>query len=159
MSGTVFAVYIKPHVEGESGLPKWPIPEAKVTVLGVEGDYNHYRRRKHGNTPERALLLMPYETLQEINSDGWNVRPGDMGENIATLGVPYNEMQPGKQYRIGEVEIQISEACTPCKNLYEIVGEGQGPKFLKALLNRRGWYARVLKEGAIRPGDSIEELL
>jgi MOSC domain-containing protein YiiM len=67
-------------------------------------------------------------------------------------------MQPGTRYRIGEVECEISKACTPCKNLYLLDYVGNNPEFLKTTLNRRGWYARVLKEGKIRVGDSIEQV-
>jgi MOSC domain-containing protein YiiM len=35
----------------------------------------------------------------------------------------------------------------------------KGPKFLKTLKGRRGWYAKVLKEGKVKIGDSIEELI
>lgn len=104
---------------------------------------------------------MPLETINELNNEGWPIKPGDIGENITTNGIPYFQMSPGKTLRIGsEVVIQISRACDPCSNLYLLpyVGDKKGPSFLKVMLGRRGWYARVIQEGTVRKGDEIREI-
>ena len=55
------------------------------------------------------------------------------------------------------MKIEISFICDPCTNLYALsyVGEKRGPKFIETTNNRRGWYARVLKEGSVSVGDSF----
>ena len=55
----------------------------------------------------------------------------------------------------GEVEIEISYICDPCVNLNALpyVGEKRISEFMKTIMNRRGWYANVLKEGSISVGD------
>jgi MOSC domain-containing protein YiiM len=100
---------------------------------------------------------MPLETLQVLNAEGWPIRAGDIGENITTVGLPYDEFAPGKVYTVGAAELQISRACDPCDNLFLLpyVGKARGAEFLKTMLGRRGWYARVRREGVVRRGDQI----
>lgn len=160
MKGTVFQLNVKPQVPGEVGLPKHPVDSVRLTAKGFDGDYNRYRQEKKNGTPDMAVLLMPLETLREIEKDGWPVKPGDIGENITTLGLAYSDFPVGSRFQIGQAQIQISEPCTPCKTLGHLpyVGAEKAPVFIKAMLGRRGWYARVIKEGVIRKGDAIEPL-
>jgi MOSC domain-containing protein YiiM len=159
MTGTIQQVNVKSRTPGEHGLPKKPVRSAFVSKAGVEGDYNVYRHEEREDDPDQALLIMPIEMIKELNSEGWPVRPGDLGENFTTVGVPYKSFTPGKIYDAGGVRLQISKACDPCNNLYLLpyVGKPKGPQFLKIMLNRRGWYAKVLREGQIKAGDRIEE--
>jgi MOSC domain-containing protein YiiM len=156
LKGLVLGTFAKQHIEGDVGLPKWPVSEAIITLEGVIGDYNAYRRRKFNNTPDRALLIMPIETLHDLQAEGYPVNPGDLGENITTEGIAYNEFTIGKQYRMGTVVFEITQASAPCKNIRTLpYGSAD---FVKALIGRRGWYAKVLKEGSVSPGDSIEDI-
>ena len=45
------------------------------------------------------------------------------------------------------------------KNLDNVVGVFHIKDFIKTLVNRRGWYARVLKPGYISKGDPIRHIL
>jgi len=159
MAGTVHQVNAKPKTDTERGLPKKPVGFARVTSGGVVGDYNVYRHEERHDDPDSALLVFPIETIRDLNSEGWPVKPGDLGENLTTTGIPYSSFAVGKTFGAGGVRFQISRACDPCDNLYLLpyVGEAKGPEFLRAMLGRRGWYARVLQEGVVRPGDPITE--
>jgi MOSC domain-containing protein YiiM len=154
----VFELHRKPEVAGEHGLPKPSVSEAFVSRAGFEGDFNRYRHEEKNDDPAMALLIVPKETLGELSREGWPVRPGDLGENITTEGIAYGAFAPGRRFRAGEVLFEVSKACTPCDNLYLLpyVGVSRGPEFLRVMLDRRGWYARVLREGRVRAGDPIE---
>jgi MOSC domain-containing protein YiiM len=156
--GRVFDLHRKPEVLGERGLPKPSVAEAFVSFAGVAGDFNLYRHREKRDDPEMALLIMPSETLAELNREGWPVRSGDLGENITTEGIPYNAFAPGRRFRAGEMEFEVSKACTPCDNLFLLpyVGGARGPDFLRTMRDRRGWFARVVVEGWVRVGDRLE---
>lgn len=157
--GTVRQVNTKSHTPGERGLPKKATDSAAVTKAGVEGDFNVFRHEELEDDPDSALLIVPMETIQELNSEGWPVKPGDLGENLTTEGLAYDDLTVGKVFDVGGVRLQISRACDPCDNLFLLpyIGDSRGPDFLKAMLGRRGWYARVLREGGIRAGDEIVE--
>jgi MOSC domain-containing protein YiiM len=156
--GRVARLGSKPRTPGERGLPKPEVAEAVVTPAGFATDYNLYRQTEKGGDPEMALLLMPLETLEELQREGWPVRPGDLGENVTTSGIPYARLRPPQRLRIGAVVAVTSRPCDPCDNLYALpyVGRERGPAFLKATLGRRGWFARVLVPGVVRRGDPIE---
>ncbi|MDA4129070.1 MAG: MOSC domain-containing protein [Thaumarchaeota archaeon] len=159
MSGRVFQINVKPQTPGERGLPKHPVDSVFVTKAGVRGDFNKYRHEERADDFDSAMLLMPLETLQQLESEGWPIRPGDVGENVTTVGLSYDQFSPGKVFRLGDARIQISRPCDPCTNLYLLpyVGRSRGPEFLRTMLGRRGWYARVLSEGQIKKNDPIEE--
>jgi len=158
--GRVFQINRKPQTPGERGLPKLPIEEVHVRRAGLDGDYNVYRHDVSRDDPAMAVLLMPLETLRELNAEGWPVRPGDIGENLTTTGLGYSAFSPGDRFRVGDAELEVSKPCTPCDNLFLLpyVGAERGPEFLRVMLDRRGWYARVLREGRVRRGDPIERV-
>jgi MOSC domain-containing protein YiiM len=159
-SGTVYRLHRKAEVPGERGLPKSAVPQVRVSASGVEGDYNRWRQEEKGGDPDYALLLLPLETIEQLNREGWPIRPGDLGENVTTKGVPYEALAPPRRVRLGSVVAQVSKACDPCDNLYRLpyVGAQKGPEFLRTTLHRRGWYARVIRPGEIRSGDPVELL-
>ena len=160
MTGVVLQLNVKPQTPGEHGLPKKPVASAMVTKRGVEGDFNVYRQEKLRGDPDSALLIMPIEKIRELNSEGWPIKPADIGENLTTSGIPYDSFAVGRIFTAGGVRFQISRACDPCTNLYLLpyVGKTKGPEFLKLMLGRRGWYARVLQEGRVNTGDRISEV-
>lgn len=161
MPGLIYQLNSKPKTRGERGLPKYSVEEVRITFQGMEGDFNHYRSEKKGSTLSRALLLYPLESIYELNQEGWPIQPGDLGENVTMQGIPYSTLQLGKIYRLGEIRIQIAEVCKPCVNLslLSYVGKSKVKKFMQTVLERRGWYARVLQEGMVRREDGIEELV
>lgn len=160
MGGTIQQINVKPSTPGEHGLPKRPVDSAFITKEGVRGDFNLYRHEECGDDPDMALLIMPIETINQLNSEGWPIRPGDLGENLTTSGIGYSSFGVGKVFAVGKMRFQVSKACDPCDNLFLLpyVGKSKGPEFLKTMLERRGWYARVLTEGWVNPRDQITEI-
>ncbi len=159
MKGQVHRINIKPETPGEEGLPKAPVETAMALRGGLKGDFNRSRHETEQDDPDEALLVLPLETIHQLNGEGWPILPGDLGENLTTSGIPYDHLAPGQLYRVGRTEIQITRRCDPCTNLYLLpyVGELKGPAFVKVMHLRRGWYARVVREGLIRRGDPIVE--
>jgi MOSC domain-containing protein YiiM len=159
VQGKVEQINVKSRRAGERGIPKLPVSSVFVTRAGVRGDYNVYRQEEKGGDPDSAVLIIPLETIRALNSEGWPVKPGDLGENFTTSGLPYSSFEVGKTFALGDASLQVSRACDPCANLFTLpyVGRSKGPAFLKTMLGRRGWYARVLKEGSVKKGDPVAE--
>ncbi|HYK92492.1 MAG TPA: MOSC domain-containing protein [Thermoplasmata archaeon] len=155
--GSIVRVSRKPEPSIGTGLRKPAVGSATITPAGVAGDFNRYRHERLADDPDSAVLLIPSETLDALNAEGWPVQPGDLGENITTRGIPYDALMPGTRVSTGTVVLQISRACDPCTNLYELpyVGSQRGPAFIKTMKGRRGWYARVLRGGVVSTGDRI----
>ena len=159
MPGEIQQINVRPQTKGEHGLPKMRVDSAFVARAGVEGDFNVYRHKERRDDPDQALLIMPIETIKELNSEGWPIKPGDLGENFTTRGIPYQAFGVGKVSGAGGTRFQITKACDPCDNLFLLpyVGTSKGPGFLEIMLGRRGWHARVLHEGQVKTGDRLTE--
>ena len=147
----IHQINLKPNRANEHGIPKTSVISAILSKSGIEGDYNNYRTIKKDQNPDMAVLVYPIETIHELNDEGWPIMPGDMGENFTISGIPHSHFSPNQQYQIGESLIEISFECDPCQNLSVLpyVGKTKINEFIKTLMHRRGWYARVLKEGLI----------
>ena len=147
----IHQINVKPNRANEHGIPKTSVISAILSKSGIEGDYNNYRTIKKDQNPDMAVLVYPIETIHELNDEGWPIMPGDMGENFTISGIPHSHFSPNQQYQIGESLIEISFECDPCQNLSVLpyVGKPKINEFIKTLMHRRGWYARVLKEGLI----------
>ena len=161
MEEKICSINIKPDTPGQHGLPKLPVNSTRIIRNGLEGDYNRYRHIKKKNDPDMAVLLLPMEIIEELNEEGWSIKPGDLGENLTTAGIAIKDFSPGKTYRVGEATIQITFKCEPCTNLYSLpyVGREKGPEFMKTMMDRRGWYASVNEEGQVNVGDKVVEIL
>ena len=147
----IHQINLKPNRANEHGIPKTSVISAILSKSGIEGDYNNYRTIKKDQNPDMAVLVYPIETIHQLNDEGWPIMPGDMGENFTISGIPHSHFSPNQQYQIGESLIEISFECDPCQNLSVLpyVGKTKINEFIKTLMHRRGWYARVLKEGLI----------
>ena len=109
----------------------------------------------------RPVLVYPIELIKLLNSEGWAVKPGDLGENITTKGIDYNKFVIGKKFQLGDgVIIEISQICRPCSNLSSLsyIGNKKVNQFVKTLVGRRGMFAKVLVEGNVNTNDIIKEL-
>ena len=157
MTTTISQISIKPNTPGQVGLPKVPIERATISKWGVEGDYNRFRKEKKKNDPDMAVMILSTDVINALNSEGWPVSPGDLGENITLTNIDYSTLKLGDKLNIGEVTLEISLICDPCTNLNNLsyVGKDKSASFIKTLMKRRGWYARVLKAGEVTVGDTV----
>ena len=100
------------------------------------------------------------DIINDLNKEGWPVKPGDLGENITLIDLPYNTIKPKQRYQIGTATVEISFICDPCATLQVLsyVQKTNLKDFIKTLLRRRGWYAKVIEPGHIHTGDPVEFL-
>lgn len=158
MTGRVLRLSVKPQTPGEYGLPKRAIPSLRITVDGADGDYNRYRAKQLGGDPDQAILVLTQEVLEQLNREGWPVAAGDIGENLTLGGIAESSLVPGAQLAIGEVRLEITKPCEPCTELHSLsyVGKARGTEFVKTMVNRRGWYARVLAAGVVAVDAAVQ---
>ena len=140
-----------------------------VAGLGVDGDIHagatvkhRSRVRKDPSQPNlRQVHLIHTELHEELADQGFDLRPGEMGENVTTSGVELLALPTGARLRLGsDAVVQVTGLRNPCAQLDEIA-----PGLLKAVLDRddRGELVRksgvmgvVVEGGEVRPGDSIQ---
>jgi MOSC domain-containing protein YiiM len=144
------------------GLPKRPVPEARVTALGLEGDaWAH--PLIHGGS-RKAVLLLAAETVDELIADGFPLFYGALGENLTTRGLDRKQLRVGQRLRVGEVVLELTKIRTPCATL-----DVYGPAVREAIYDdavragdansprwaRSGFYAAVARPGIVRRHDII----
>lgn len=140
-----------------------------VTNLGVEGDAHsgetvqHLSRLKlFGSKPNlRQVHLIHRELLTELQTQGFEVKPGQMGENILTEGINLLKLPQNTTLHIGQdVIIRITGLRNPCKQL-----NGIKTGLMKAVLDRdnngklirkAGVMAVVVSGGRVKIGDAIK---
>jgi MOSC domain-containing protein YiiM len=158
--GTIIQVSISP-----GGLPKSPIAVGSITALGVEGD-RHKHPQFHGG-PDKAILIIASEVVDELARRGYPVFYGALGENLTTRGLDVREVRIGDTLRAGGAMLEITAARGPCLQLdvygsaikQEIydrkvkAGDPSSPRW-----GMSGWYCSVIAPGPVGPGDPIEIL-
>lgn len=155
------------------------LPLIHVTSKGVTGDYNHFRTVSLKSTGDRALSLVTTDASSAVSRD-FDLREGDLGENLLVDGLTHASFAPGRRYVLGGddeesggrvVEIEITERVVPCASLCRLeavnredLAPRQRVERCKDLLRAldaapdgwRGWYAKIVGEGGvIKVGDSI----
>ncbi len=150
MRGVIEAVCVSP-----GGLPKLAIPQAFARTPGLEGDA-HNHPRIHGG-PDKALLLIAAESLDQLRAEGFAAAPGVLGENLTTRGIDFTLLASGMRFRAGDAVIELASLRKPCRQLEFLNTRQPGDiqQRLAAQPHLAGWYARVLLPGPVRPGDII----
>ncbi len=144
-------------------MPKHAIPSGILTLDGIQGD-GHAHPEIHGG-PERAVLLITAEGIEELAALGFPLIYGSLGENLTTRGIGRREWRVGQRWRIGaDAVIQITKRRAPCQQL-NIYGPGLQAAIYDALAKAgdpaspkwglSGFYASVVTPGLLHPEDTI----
>jgi MOSC domain-containing protein YiiM len=134
------------------GIPKLPVPQARITAAGLEGDRQR-DLRYHGG-PDRAVCLYSTEHIGALRAEGHPIAAGTIGENLTLSGVPWEQMVPGARLQVGEALLEMTKYAHPCVNIAGSFQRGEITRVSQKL--HPGWgrlYARVLRPGTVRPGD------
>lgn len=142
-------------VNPKGGVPKHRIEQTHLKTEGVEGDKQR-DRRYHGG-PERAICLFSYERIQALQDEGHPIDCGTTGENLTVAGLDWSEVVPGVRLQVGVAQLEIASYTTPCSNIAASFTDGAFKRIAQKV--HPGWsrvYARVLKEGLVREGDTVQ---
>jgi MOSC domain-containing protein YiiM len=112
---------------------------------GIEGDY------KAGRNPRRHVNIMSLETLRELEREGWQVGPGQLGEQIVISGLDIATLPPGSQIRLGDsAVVEITKLRTGCEWLEQIQG-----KTPDDAAGRLGALGSVITSGSVCVGAPV----
>lgn len=144
------------------GVPKTPVLFAEINELGIVGDCHRYR--DHGG-PDKAILLLASEVINQLRKEEYRVFYGALGENFTTRGLDHRSLRPGQVLSAGETILKLTTPREPCKTL-DRFGRGIRKRIYDRevrLLNpmsprwgESGFYAKVLHGGIIAPEAIIE---
>jgi ferredoxin-NADP reductase/MOSC domain-containing protein YiiM len=138
-----------------TGVWKSPVTGPRmVRRLNIDGD-GQGDLAGHGGE-QRAVLayqLQSYQHWRQLFGRD-DLGPGSFGENLTIDGLEDDEVCIGDRYRIGEVELEVTQPRVTCFRVGMRVSEPQLPSLLVAH-HRPGFYLRVLTEGLIEAGEEI----
>jgi MOSC domain-containing protein YiiM len=139
------------------GIPKLPVEGARVGRLGLEGDGHGEPEPIHGG-PDRAVCLYCVEAIARVRADGHTAFPGSFGENLTLGGIDWSALAAGDRLAVGDdgLVIELTTYVTPCTSLRDYFRDGRFARIShKVHPEDARWYARVLVEGSVAPGDRV----
>ena len=165
MTGTVEAVSVSPS---HTMAKRSQLAIRLVAGLGVEGDAHagvtvkhRSRVRRDPTQPNlRQAHLVHGELHDELRAQGFEIAPGQMGENITTRGIDLLARPTGTKLHMGsDAVVEVTGLRNPCVQL-----DGIQRGLMQACLDRddegglvrkAGIMGIVLAGGEVRPGDEI----
>ncbi len=156
--------------DGEHRFSKATVEQITLlSGLGVQGDAHagvtvQHRSRVAADPTQpnlRQVHLLHAELLAELREKGFDVAPGQLGENVTTSGVELLGLPRGTQLHLGtEAVVEITGLRNPCAQintfrsglLKAVLGRDEDGE----LVRKAGVMGVVLHGGPVRPGDRVE---
>jgi MOSC domain-containing protein YiiM len=170
MAGAVGASVVAVSKDGQHRFSKQPCAQIILGEgIGVQGDAHAgvtvqhlHRVARDASQPNlRQVHLLPREFFDEAREEGYELGPGDLGENVLTQGLDLAGLSLDTLLRIGAgAVVRVTGLRNPCvqinrfrKGLLKVASgrDESGQVVLKA-----GIMGVVTTGGIIRPGDRIE---
>ncbi len=130
----------------KKGTPKIPVSEGIFREnYGLVGDA-HADCNTH-----RQVSLLAIESIKKMQNLGYTVKPGDFAENITTEGINILTLPIATSIAIGEeVILEITQHGKECHT-----GCAVFKQMGKCIMPLEGVFARVIRGGTIRAGNTI----
>jgi MOSC domain-containing protein YiiM len=140
-----------------------------VTGLGVEGDAHMGTTVKHrsrvARDPSKPNLrqvhLIHAELFEELAVAGFDLAPGQIGENITTSGIKLLALPAGTRLHLGDsAVVEVTGLRNPCTQLDGIqaglTAATLGRSEDGEVIRKAGVMSIVLAGGKVSPGDPIQ---
>ncbi|MBR6528848.1 MAG: MOSC domain-containing protein [Firmicutes bacterium] len=131
-------------ISEKKGTAKKNIKEAEIIQnFGLKDD-------AHAGNWHRQVSLLSYEKIEEFKALGVDVKDGDFGENLIVEGIDLSKLPIGTKMTINEVLLEVTQIGKECHTgcaIAQAVG--------KCIMPTEGIFARVLKGGHVKVGDSV----
>lgn len=163
------AIVISVSSNAAHGFSKHVAPRIHLLAgLGVEGDAHCGTTVKHrsrvAQNPEqpnlRQVHILHEALFEELRALGFDVQPGQIGENITTRGIDLLALPTGAELHIGQsAVVRITGLRNPCEQLNQFQPGltaavlGRTPE--GTLVRKAGVMGVVLEGGTVSPYDPI----
>jgi len=129
---------ISVNISENKGTVKTPVKEITCKPdHGVEND-------AHAGPWHRQVSLLGLESIEKMQAQGINVRPGDFAENITTHGVILYDLPIGTRISIGECELEVTQIGKKCHTGCEVFKQVGA-----CIMPKEGIFAKVITGGVI----------
>ena len=128
----------------DRGTVKVPVPEITLRLRhGIVGD-------AHAGDWHRQVSLLAEESVDKLRPLLPTLEPGVFAENINTRGIDLKNLPVGTHLQIGETEVEVTQIGKECHSDCAI-RKATGT----CVMPTEGIFAVVVREGVVRPGDTI----
>jgi molybdopterin adenylyltransferase len=134
------------NISEKKGTEKKEIPSCRVTLTGLEND-------AHAGKWHRQVSILGADSIDNFaKSADIDLDPGAFGENIVIEGIDLSKVSILDRFITGDVELEVTQIGKKCHgdacSIFRRTGECIMPKV--------GLFTRVIKEGDIYKGQSVE---
>lgn len=134
-------------VSKKKGIKKKAVAEVIFREdYGIVGDA-HADSNSH-----RQVSLLALASIEKMRDLGIEVGPGDFAENLTIEGLELFSLPIGTRLGIGQKVVlemtQIGKVCHDRCAIFKLVGT--------CVMPTEGVFTRVIKKGAVRPGDELK---
>jgi len=132
-------------ISAVKGTKKKNVDSAELHAdYGIIGD-------AHAGSEKRQVSFLSVEAINDFCKYGVAVAPGDFAENIATSGMDYSGLRVGDILKLGrDAVLEVSQIGKTCHHGCDIA-----QKVGFCIMPTQGVFARVVKGGQIKVGDTI----
>lgn len=136
--------------------------------LGVQGDAHsgvtvQHRSRVAADPAQpnfRQVHLLHAELFTEVGKHGYDLEPGQLGENVTTVGIDLLKLPRDTLLQIGfQAVVRITGLRNPCRQINTfrpgLLREVLTRNSAGELIRKAGVMSVVLTGGVVRPGDPI----
>jgi MOSC domain-containing protein YiiM len=140
-----------------------------IERFGVEHDVHAgattqhvYLRKKNAMLPNLCQVhLIPGELFDELHKKGFDVKPGDLGENITTQGIDLLSLSTGTLLHLGTSAIvEVTGVRTPCIQMEQfqkgLIKATMEKDARGKLVRKAGIMSIVIVSGSVCAGDNIK---
>jgi len=151
-------------------------PQSQIRLIadeGIEGDAHRgattqhlYLKRKNPTQPNLAQVhLLASEKLQQLAAEGFEILPGQLGENILTQGIDLLALPLGTLLHLGpEAVVEVTGVRTPCSQIDALRPNLQqqmwGPRDATGKRTRDAGIMSIVRAGGlVHPNDILRIVL
>jgi len=135
----------------------WKSPvSGRIALRGVNfaGD-DQADRTVHGGA-DKAVYAYAREDYDHWRvSEGVDVEPALFGENLTVEGIDLTSALVGERWSVGSTVLEVAQIRLPCFKLGIRLGDPRFPQRFQRV-GRMGAYLRVVQEGDVGAGDTID---
>ncbi|MFC1499318.1 MOSC domain-containing protein, partial [Verrucomicrobiota bacterium] len=133
------------NISEEKGTSKHSVPEIVMDERGVKDD-------AHAGAWHRQVSLLSAEIVKDFESEmGRSIKPGEFAENLMTTGLDLRTVSILDRLIIGQVELEVTQIGKECHGDNCAIFREAG----KCVMPKEGIFCRVIKGGAVKPGDNM----
>lgn len=134
------------NISERKGTIKKPRKELTLNTEGIEGD-------AHAGNWHRQISLLADESIKSFEGElGREINHGEFAENITTLGFPVHHTKPFDRFVCGDIELEVTQIGKKCHGDNCEIFQQTG----KCVMPTEGIFARVIKTGLLKEGDTLE---